>query len=52
MLDEVTEEERPSFRKLQEILLSFGGSETCFPDIEEDIEKILVRGAALAGRPF
>lgn len=34
----------PKFFELHQRLLSFGGYETCFPVIEEDMEKILARG--------
>lgn len=32
------------FAALHKILISIGGEETCFPDIEEDIDAILSRG--------
>ena len=44
-----SEKEYKDFQLLQEILLSIGGSETCFPVFEEDMEKILHRGRYYAG---
>lgn len=42
-------QEQTNFQNLQEKLLSFGGSEICFPEIEEDMEKILSRGQLWLG---
>lgn len=41
--------EKAEFKKLQEKLLSFGGSETCFPETEEDMRRILSRGQLWLG---
>lgn len=38
------------FQKLHTILLSIGGSETCFPIVEEDMGPILERGIFRPGR--
>jgi len=38
------EKEKEQFLRLHDILLQIGGYETCFPVVEEDMEKILSRG--------
>jgi hypothetical protein len=38
------------FYKLHKLLISIGGYQTCFPDIEEDMGKILERGRFWPGR--
>lgn len=51
-LGKVSEEElreKSEFQKIHKKLLSFGGSETCFPDIEEDMRRILSRGQLWLG---
>lgn len=39
-----TPEEHALFFALHKKLLSFGGCETCFPEIDEDVKRILERG--------
>ena len=38
------------FNQLHNLLLRIGGCETCFPDIEEDMDKILLRGRFWPGK--
>ena len=38
------------FNRLHNLLLRIGGCETCFPDIEEDLDKILLRGRFWPGK--
>lgn len=45
----LTEKELVDFRLLHDILTAIGGEETCFPDIEEDMDKILERGRFYRG---
>lgn len=39
-----SEKEYRQFQQLHQVLLAVGGTETCFPAFEEDMEKILERG--------
>lgn len=43
-------QEHAMFLALHKILLSIGGSETCFPPVEEDLAKIICRGKFFPGR--
>lgn len=45
----LTGTELSDFRLLHDILIAIGGEETCFPDIEEDMTKILERGRFYKG---